>query len=150
MIIKLFINPSYEMNQEVIFGQYDVYLRELMKPKPATLLGLLAAYGAGGDSKPFIPFAGVTSLPNSGDLSSENYSSAAIARAGYRHSFWPEMDAVFAGFRVALPPEQHGGSKGGRRKRPGRRGKRVRPGPGGRGGRGEGCGAGKGWRRREG
>ena len=27
-----------------------------------------------------------------------------VARAGYRHSFWPEMDAVFAGFRVALPP----------------------------------------------
>lgn len=68
----------------VIFGQYDVYLRELMKPKPATLLGLLAAYGAGGDSKPFIPFAGVTSLPNSGGLASDNYSGAAIARAGYR------------------------------------------------------------------
>ena len=32
-----------------------------------------------------------------------------VARAGYRHSFWPEMDAVFAGFRVALPPGQLGG-----------------------------------------
>lgn len=29
--------------------------------------------------------------------------SAPIARAGYRHSFWPDMDAVFTGFRVVLP-----------------------------------------------
>ena len=28
--------------------------------------------------------------------------SAPIARAGYRHSFWPEMNAVYAGFRVAM------------------------------------------------
>ena len=28
--------------------------------------------------------------------------SAPIARAGYRHSFWPEMNAVYCGFRVAL------------------------------------------------
>lgn len=28
--------------------------------------------------------------------------SAPIARAGYRHSFWPEMNAVYTGFRVAM------------------------------------------------
>ena len=28
--------------------------------------------------------------------------SAPIARAGYRHSFWPEMNAVYTGFRVAV------------------------------------------------
>ena len=28
--------------------------------------------------------------------------SAPIARAGYRHSFWPEMNAVYVGFRVAI------------------------------------------------
>ena len=28
--------------------------------------------------------------------------SALIARAGYRHSFWPEMNAVYTGFRVAM------------------------------------------------
>ena len=28
--------------------------------------------------------------------------SACIARAGYRHSFWPEMNAVYTGFRVAM------------------------------------------------
>ncbi len=68
----------------VIFGQYDVYLRDLMKPKPATLLSLLAAFGAGGDKKPFIPFAGVTSLSNAGEHASTLYSEGAIARAGYR------------------------------------------------------------------
>ncbi len=83
----------YDLDQEtrrqlrevgIIFGQYDVYLRDLMKPKPATLLGLLSAYGAGGDGKPFIPFAGVTSLANDGEHASDNFSNAAIARAGYR------------------------------------------------------------------
>jgi iron(II)-dependent oxidoreductase len=28
--------------------------------------------------------------------------SAPIARGGYRHSFWPNMDAVFTGFRTVL------------------------------------------------
>jgi iron(II)-dependent oxidoreductase len=28
--------------------------------------------------------------------------SAPIARAGYRHSFWPDMNATFTGFRVAM------------------------------------------------
>jgi iron(II)-dependent oxidoreductase len=28
--------------------------------------------------------------------------SAPVARAGYRHSFWPEMNAVYTGFRVAM------------------------------------------------
>ncbi|MGJ8564458.1 MAG: helicase-related protein [Alphaproteobacteria bacterium] len=68
----------------VTFGQYDVYLRDLMKPKPALLLSLLAAYGAGGNGKPFVPFAGVTSLPNTGDHDSKLYDQTAIARAGYR------------------------------------------------------------------
>ena len=27
--------------------------------------------------------------------------SAIIARGGYRHSFWPNMDAIFTGFRTA-------------------------------------------------
>jgi len=66
------------------FGQYTVFLREMIKPKPATLLSLLLAYGAGGDKKPFIPFAGMTSIPNEGDLASDNYSEQAIAIAGYR------------------------------------------------------------------
>ncbi len=68
----------------VFFGQYDVFMPELIKPKPATLLGLLVAYGAGGDNMAFIPFAGVTSVPNKGRLSSTNYSDLAIALAGYK------------------------------------------------------------------
>lgn len=28
--------------------------------------------------------------------------SSPIARAGYRHSFWPEMNAVYTGFRVCM------------------------------------------------
>ena len=31
--------------------------------------------------------------------------SAPIARAGYRHSFWPNMDAVFTGFRTVVDDE---------------------------------------------
>lgn len=31
--------------------------------------------------------------------------SAPIARSAYRHSFWPQMDAVYTGFRVVLRPE---------------------------------------------
>lgn len=68
----------------VFFGQYDVYMYDLIKPKPATLLGVLSAFGAGGNKKPFIPFAGVTSIPNEGDLSSQNYSAESMARAGYK------------------------------------------------------------------
>ncbi|MGB3456909.1 MAG: helicase-related protein [Litorimonas sp.] len=68
----------------VVFGQYNVYMPELMKPKPARLLSLLLAYGAGGDRKPFIPFAGVTSISNEGELKSDNFGPHALALAGYR------------------------------------------------------------------
>ena len=66
------------------FGQYTVFMREMIKPKPSRLLSLLLSYGAGGDKKPFIPFAGMTSIPNEGELASDNYSPQAIAIAGYR------------------------------------------------------------------
>jgi len=56
----------------------------MLKPKPARLLSLLVAYGAGGDGHPFIPFAGVTSIPNTGELSSDNYSADALSLAGYK------------------------------------------------------------------
>lgn len=68
----------------VQFGFYNIYMPDMLKPKPARLLSLLNAYGAGGDRKPFIPFAGMTSLANEGDLSSENFDPKAIALAGYR------------------------------------------------------------------
>lgn len=68
----------------VVFGQYDVYMREMIKPKPATLLGLLIAFGAGGDGKPFVPFAGVTSLANEGEFTSANFAKTAISHSGYR------------------------------------------------------------------
>jgi ATP-dependent RNA helicase SUPV3L1/SUV3 len=68
----------------VYFGQYSVYIRDLMKPGPARLLSILTAYGAGGDRKPFIPFAGVTSIPNEGELASEHFSEQALSMAGYR------------------------------------------------------------------
>ncbi len=68
----------------VQFGQYNIYIRDLMKPAPARLLSILTAYGAGGDRKPFIPFAGVTSIPNEGDFASENFTPQALSMAGYR------------------------------------------------------------------
>jgi len=68
----------------VQFGQYNIYIRDLMKPAPARLLSILTAYGAGGDRKPFIPFAGVTSIPNEGDFASDNFSAQALSMAGYR------------------------------------------------------------------
>ena len=68
----------------VIFGHYNVYLNDLTKPKPARLLSLLVAFGAGGDKKPWIPFAGVTSIPNDGELDAKNYSAQALSLAGYR------------------------------------------------------------------
>jgi ATP-dependent RNA helicase SUPV3L1/SUV3 len=68
----------------VQFGQYNVYIRDLIKPAPARLLSILTAYGAGGDGKPFIPFAGVTSIPNAGDFASEHFSKQALSLSGYR------------------------------------------------------------------
>lgn len=68
----------------VQFGQYTVFMREMLKPKPATLLSLLIAYGAGGDKKPFVPFAGVTSIPNDGELSSALYTPQALGFAGFK------------------------------------------------------------------
>ena len=68
----------------VFFGQYHVFMREMLKPKPATLLALLVAYGAGGDKTPFIPFAGVTSISNEGELASKNFSEEALALLGFK------------------------------------------------------------------
>lgn len=68
----------------VHFGQYNVYIRDLMKPKPANLLSILTAYSAGGDKNPFLPFAGVTSIPKNEDFLKNHYSNQAIALAGYR------------------------------------------------------------------
>jgi ATP-dependent RNA helicase SUPV3L1/SUV3 len=68
----------------VVFGHYNVYLQDMVKPKPSRLLSLLVAYGAGGDKKPWIPFAGVTSIKNEGDLASSNFTDQALALAGYR------------------------------------------------------------------
>jgi len=74
----------------VQFGQYDIYIRDLLKPKAALVLSLLTAYGAGGDRKPFIPFAGMTSIPNEGDLASKNFSEDALSTAGY-HAVGPRI-----------------------------------------------------------
>ena len=68
----------------VTFGQYDVYMREMIRPKPTSLLSNLIAFGAGGDRKPFIPFAGVTSIANEGELSAANFTANSIALAGYK------------------------------------------------------------------
>jgi len=68
----------------VVFGQYNIFMREMLKPKPAGLLGQLLSFGAGGDKKPFVPFAGMTSIPNTGELASEAYTRQALAAAGYR------------------------------------------------------------------
>ena len=68
----------------VVFGQYNIFLRDMLKPKPSTLLGELVAFGAGGDKKPFVPFAGMTSLANEGEMASDKYSKSALSRAGYR------------------------------------------------------------------
>ena len=68
----------------VHFGQYNVYIRDLMKPKPANLLSILTAYGTGGDKNPFLPFAGVTSIPRDKKFIDKHYSNLAIAIAGYR------------------------------------------------------------------
>ncbi len=70
--------------QGVTFGQYDVYMKEMIRPKPASLLSNLLAFGAGGDKTPFIPFAGVTSLANEGELSADKFLEGSIYRAGYR------------------------------------------------------------------
>ena len=68
----------------VVFGHYNVYLQDMVKPKPARLLSQLVAFGAGGNKKPWIPFAGVTSIPNEGDLASSGYTQQALSLAGYR------------------------------------------------------------------
>jgi len=68
----------------VVFGHYNVYLQDMVKPKPARLLSLLVAYGAGGNKTPWIPFAGVTSISNEGDLESSKYTQQALSLAGYR------------------------------------------------------------------
>lgn len=68
----------------VVFGHYNIYLQDMVKPKPSRLLSQLVAFGAGGNKKPWIPFAGVTSIPNQGDLASSGYTEQALSLAGYR------------------------------------------------------------------
>ena len=85
MIQELEQNARQQLREVgVQFGQYNIYLRDMVKPEPGRLLGLLIAYGAGGDGKPFIPFAGVTSIANEGELASKNFSEQALALAGYK------------------------------------------------------------------
>ena len=67
-----------------VFGQYDVFLRDMVKPKPARLLSLLVAFGAGGDRKPYIPYAGMTSIPDPDGEVARAHSTQAIRLAGYR------------------------------------------------------------------
>ena len=68
----------------VVFGHYNIYLQDMVKPKPARLISQLVAFGAGGNKKPWIPFAGVTSIPNEGELASSGYTQQALSLAGYR------------------------------------------------------------------
>ena len=68
----------------VVFGHYNIYLQDMVKPKPARLISLLVAFGAGGNKTPWIPFAGVTSIPNEGELASSGYTEQALSLAGYR------------------------------------------------------------------
>ena len=68
----------------VVFGHYNVYLQDMVKPKSARLLSLLVAFGAGGNKKPWIPFAGVTSIANEGDLAASGFTPQALSLAGYR------------------------------------------------------------------
>ena len=67
-----------------VFGQYDVFLREMTKPKPSRLLSLLLAFGAGGDRKPFVPVAGMASVEDPDGEIARSHSTAAIRHAGYR------------------------------------------------------------------
>ncbi len=64
------------------FGEYFVYMPELIRPAPARLFSILTAFAQaadnGGDKKPFIPFAGVTSI-----AMEDGYSEAAFNAAGY-------------------------------------------------------------------
>lgn len=62
----------------VRFGEYFVYLYDLIKPAAGTLLTTLYAFSEKGDGKPFVPFAGVTSTPME-----TGYSEASLNRAGY-------------------------------------------------------------------
>ena len=68
----------------VVFGHYNIYLQDMVKPKPARLISQLVAFGAGGNKKPWIPFAGVTSIKNEGELASSGFTQQALSLAGYR------------------------------------------------------------------
>lgn len=60
------------------FGEYFVYMPELIKPAASELLSILHAFSDKGNGKPFIPFAGVTSV-----AMEPGYSEAAFNVAGY-------------------------------------------------------------------
>ena len=68
----------------VVFGHYNIYLQDMVKPKPSRLISQLVAFGAGGNKKPWIPFAGVTSIKNEGELASSGFTQQALSLAGYR------------------------------------------------------------------
>jgi len=60
------------------FGEYYIYMLELIKPAASRLLSILTAFGEGGDGKPFSPANGATSVPND-----NSYSEASLNAAGY-------------------------------------------------------------------
>jgi len=64
-------------------------MREFLRASVLELLGPLKALktlieGAGGNKTPWIPFAGVTSIPNTGELASSGFTPQALSLAGYR------------------------------------------------------------------
>lgn len=64
------------------FGEYYIFMPDLIKPAAANLLSILKAFAQsadkGGDGKPYIPFAGITSAKME-----EGYSEVALNAAGY-------------------------------------------------------------------
>lgn len=62
----------------VRFGEFFIFIPDMLKPAPATLLSILFANSDRGEGPAFVPFAGVTSIPKDGE-----HSEATLNRAGY-------------------------------------------------------------------
>ena len=66
----------------VRIGEHAIYLPALIKPGPAQLTATLRAFGPGGTSTPFLPAAGLVSVPHDTGRSDADYAASGFLHAG--------------------------------------------------------------------
>ena len=95
----------------VRIGEHVVYTPALVKPAAARLNAILSAYGPGGDERPFLPAAGLTSLANDRSRSRADLAAAGFHPCGPRAVRFDMLERLADLIREARSAEDGGAGK---------------------------------------